>query len=148
MAFMFENREGAVKIFERWRERFGDRDVSEEIYLAIVRNLPEENPHHYCVIVTSKYPDSDGARPKKLIVSPSRSLTMEPNRDVNLERFLKSYRRFGAFYLLPAVFGSVGEPELLFDLGIWKRNLAVKPASEVGEHDIETIALHRPRAPR
>jgi hypothetical protein len=145
MAFMFENREGAVKIFERWRERFGDRDVSEEIYLAIVRNLPKENPYHYCVIVTSKYPDIDGSQPKKLFVIPSRSMTMEPNSDVNLERFLSSYRRFGAYYLLPAVFGGTGEPELLFELGIWKRNLTVKPASEVGEYDVETIALRRPR---
>ncbi len=31
---------------ERWRERFGSADPKEEIYLAIIKNLPAQNPNH------------------------------------------------------------------------------------------------------
>ena len=71
----------------------------------------------------------------------SRSLVMEPNNDVNLETFLESYQRFGAFYILPAFWGNSGTPELAFDLAILKRDLTVKLAANVGEHDPESIAL-------
>ncbi len=71
----------------------------------------------------------------------SRSMVMEPDSDVNLETFLASYRRFGAFYLLPALLGSSGPPKLVFDLAILKHDLAVKLAANIGENDPERVAL-------
>jgi hypothetical protein len=70
-------------------------------------------------------------------------MVMEPHNDVNLERFLTSYRFFGAFYLLPALLTNTGAPELFFDLAILKHDIAVKLAAEVGEHDVEALALRR-----
>lgn len=43
--------------------------------------------------------------------------------------------------LVPAIRKGKGAPEFLMDLAILKRKLSVKAASEVGEHEIETIAL-------
>lgn len=34
--FLFENREAAVKIFREWNERFGHRDLYEEIRIAVI----------------------------------------------------------------------------------------------------------------
>lgn len=143
VAFLFENEEGGRKIFERWRERFGTQDEHEEIYLSIIRQLPKQNKHHYCVLITSKLPETDSFEPNKVIAMASRSLVMEPDSDINLERFLESYRRFGAFYILPAVLGVSGTPEFVFDLSILKRDLTIKIAANVGEHDLEAMALHR-----
>ena len=143
IAFLFENEEGGRKIFERWRERFGTQDEHEEIYLSIIRQLPKQNEHHYCVLITSKLPETNIFEPKKVITMASRSLVMEPDSDINIERFLESYRRFGAFYILPAVLGVSGTPEFVFDLSILKRDLTIKIAANVGEHDLEAMALHR-----
>lgn len=143
VAFLFENKVGGRKIFERWRERFGTQDENEEIYLSIIRQLPQQNKNHYCVLITSKLTKTDNLKPNQVVIMASRSLVMEPNSGVNLERFLESYRHFGAFYILPAFLGDSGAPEMVFDLAILKRNLTVKLAANVSEHDLESMALHR-----
>jgi hypothetical protein len=140
IAFLFENEKGARTIFERWKERFGTYDKNEEISLSIIRQLPQSNNYHYCVLITSKLPEIQNFKPN-FITMVSRSMVMEPNNDVNLERFLESYRHFKAFYLMPAILNDTGTPELLFDLAILKNNLTVKLAAEVGQHDVEAMAL-------
>jgi hypothetical protein len=143
IAFMFRDREAARKIFERWRERFGSSDANEEIYLAIVRHLPEKNPHHYVMLITSKHPNADERDdPNQLIVTASRSMTMTPDSATNLERFLEFYRQFGEFYLLPAIITS-GVPTVIQELALLKRQISVKDAASVGDHDIEAMAVPR-----
>lgn len=142
IAFLFENEEGARMIFERWRDRFGERDTNEEISLSIIRQLPEQNRHHYCVQVASRLPESGEHKPDQIIVMPNRCMTIEPDNDANLERFLESYSHFEAFYLLPSVLNDSNEPDFLFGLYILKCDLSVKLAADVGEHDIEAMALH------
>lgn len=111
--------------------------------MSIIRQLPKQNKHHYCVLITSKLPETDSFKPNKVVIMASRLLVMEPDSDINIERFLESYRRLKAFYILPAVLGVSGTPELVFDLSILKRDLTIKIAANVGEHDLEAMALHR-----
>jgi hypothetical protein len=139
MAFLFEDKEGARKIFERWRERFGTEDAGEEIGVSIIRHLPDTNPHHYCVQIASADPLSRGAVTKAPVMVATRSMTMEPNDSRNLDTFLAGYQRHGAFYLLPAI-GRVN-PEVFYDLAIVKRDLTVKSAADVLDHEIEALAL-------
>lgn len=140
IAFMFKDREAGRKIFERWRERFGTNDANEEIYLAIVRNLPGQNPHHYIVLITSKLPPENERDPDQLIVTANRSMTMTPESGINLQRFLDAYDEFREFYVMPAVLVN-GVPEVMQDLAVLKRHISVKDAKAVGEHDIEMMAL-------
>ena len=140
IALLFENEKGGRKIFERWIERFGRQDKNEEISLSIIRQLPQQNKHHYCVFVTSDVP-KDEDRPNRIITMASRSLIMTPENDFNLERFLKSYSQFKAFYLLPAFLIPSGPPKMVFDLSILKLKLTIKNASDIGEQDLEVMAL-------
>lgn len=141
MAFMFENEKAARQIFEGWQKRFGTTDEKEEISISIIRKLPNQNKHHYCILITSSLPDKESFRSDQILSMATRSMVMEPDSDVNLERFLDSYKHFGAFCLIPAVFSGVGEPKLLTELSIYKRSLTVKLAKNIDEHDIESIAL-------
>jgi hypothetical protein len=140
IAFMFENETGGRKIFERWIERFGRQDQSEEIFLSIIRQLPQQNKHHYCVFVSSDLPKNK-AQSNGVVAMACRSLVMTPDNDVNLSRFLESYSRFRAYYLLPSFLRPSGPPEMVFDLSILKRDLKVKNASDITEQDIESMAL-------
>jgi hypothetical protein len=142
LAFMFENVDAARKIFERWRERFGNRDTDEEIYIAIIRHLPAQGPHHYLMMVRSKLPDALPRDPKRAILTVSQSIIMTPDSDRNLQLFLDAYQEVGEFYLLPAVFGN-GVPEVIPELAILKRNISIKDAANVGERDIEAMELRR-----
>ncbi len=142
LALVFNKEVATRKIFERWRERFGDRDRNEAIYLAVIRKLPKTNPSHYVMLITSKRPDIGEREAHTSFIVSTRSMTMTPDTTRNLDQFLEMYLEFGGYYLLPAVMKN-GQPEILRDLGIVKRHLSIKDASDVEEHDIEAIALRQ-----
>lgn len=140
IALMFKNEEAAKTIFTRWRKRLGQVDRQDEIYVAIVQGISANYPAHYRVLITSR-PPSKGERPEgKIFAMASRMQTMQANTDANLNRFLDIYGRACAYLLLPAILVR-GVPKFLPDLGVLKRQLSVKTASDVNEHDLEVIAL-------
>jgi hypothetical protein len=139
MAFLFESAAAARKSFDRWRERFGEKDVNDEIKISIIRHLPETNPHYYYVQVASGYPASSSNTAGRPVLMATRSMTMEPANSENLDMFLAGLERFQAYYLLPAV--GKANPEFFFDLAILRRGLIVKSAAKVYGRDIESLAL-------
>jgi len=141
IALLFTDSDAGRKIFERWRERFGRIDEQDDIYLAIVRGISAENPAHYRVMITSRLQPEDELPGGQLFMVACRMNTMHAESDVNLVRFLQAHGRAGRYALLPAVWKGKGEPELLSDLAILKRKLSVKAASEIGDKDIEVMAL-------
>ena len=146
VTFMFKDREAGRKIFERWRERFGSVDEREEIYLAVIRHLPDEKPSNYVLLVTSHLTDSDRRDLGQSIITTSRSMTMTPESPANLERFLAAYEQAGAFCIMPAVIVN-GTPEMLSEVAIVKRKISVKDAASVGKRNLEIMAI-RPRKSR
>lgn len=139
LAFMFKAEEAARQIFQGWHDRFGREDKDEEIYLSIVRQIPNQSPHHYHLILTSNLLGVKQSEGKTIVVA-SRSKLMEPMNSDNLKRFLQDYNRFGAFFLIPVVLSN-GQPRHLFDLAILKRNLTVKSFKDIVEGDIEFATL-------
>lgn len=143
IALMFENKESGRQIFERWIDRFGKQDKNEEISLSIIRHLPGQNEFHYCVLITSKLTESISSSANQVFTMATRSLIMTPDSHVNLERFLESYGQIEAFYISPAFLTPSGKLDVAFDLSILKRELTIKNASDIGEHDVESIALRK-----
>lgn len=139
MALMFKDRDAAVKIFERWRERFGTEDKEEEIHIGIVRRFSAEHPTHYGMVITSEIPRDQ--RDSRLTMLASRSLTMEPADDVNLSRFLDDYKKAGAYLLMPVVMLPGQPPQLIEGSYLIKRSLEVKIAADVGPNDLENMFL-------
>ena len=139
-ALVFTDAEAARKIFERWRARFGPADENDDIYIAVVRGISMETPTHYRVIITSRVRTDLQAGSQQLLIT-SRIQTMQPASDANLNRFLDMYHQVGAYLLAPAVLNGNPHPELLLDLAVLKQELSVKAASEIGENDVEAIAL-------
>lgn len=141
VGLVFTDREAARSIFERWRERFGNVDRKDEIYLSIVRDVSVANPAHYNVLITSSPAPSEARKPGGAMVL-SRFNRMQPDTDTNLRRFLADYEKAGVYLLMPAVIEG-GKPRLLSDIAILKRNLVLKSAKDVGLHDIEQCCLGR-----
>jgi hypothetical protein len=141
MSLVFTDEDAARKIFTRWRERLGQVDRQDEIFVAIVRGISVDHPAHYRVLITSKLPSNDEKPTGKTFMMTSRMQTMHAESDVNLSRFLDIYSRSRAYLLLTAILKGGAESELLPELAILKRGLSVKNASEVNEHDAEAMAL-------
>lgn len=143
LGLLFESAAPARAIFERWRARLGQRDTNDELYIGIVRDLPNAPRMHYRVLITSGLSGLD-TMPGELTAVSARIKTMTPSTQVNLERFIRAYARFGVYWLVPAVLKPSGEPDLLAELAIMKRHLSVKLARDVGTNDIESMAVHAP----
>jgi hypothetical protein len=141
IALMFTDEDAARKIFERWRERFGEIDKDGDIYIAIVRGISAEHPTHYRVLITSRLPSEDDRSGNRLLTVASRIQTMHAESDANLVRFLRAYEQSQAYLLVPAILRGKGSPQFLLELSILKRKLSVKTAPEVKEHDLEVMAL-------
>ncbi|MCI5146489.1 MAG: tetratricopeptide repeat protein, partial [Candidatus Electrothrix sp. AR3] len=72
LAFTFDNEKGARKIFEHWRDRFGLSDKNNDIALSIIRQLPQQNKHHYCIFITSRLPDEADYKSGQIITTKTR----------------------------------------------------------------------------
>jgi hypothetical protein len=142
MAFLFENVEAGRKIFERWRERFGAKDESEEIALSIIRNLPNQNPHNYLLQITSNV-SVEALDQSRVFTMATRSKEMTPANSENLDRFLNGFARFGVYAIIPGFMSTVAgaTPDFDFNLAIEKRSLGVKDAKDIADGDPESIAL-------
>ncbi len=140
IALLFTDENAARKIFERWRERFGSVDKEEDIYVAIIKAISDKHHFHYKVMITSRPWDEDVETIKASFFA-ARFQTMEPDSDLNLERFLTDYDHNGTYELLPAIWKGDETPDLLFELAILKRQLSVKLATDIGPQDIEMMAM-------
>jgi hypothetical protein len=139
LALIFRDRHAAEGIFERWAERFGSQDEDEEIHIGIVRRFSDQHPTHYGMVVTSALPRDLAEAQMATMVS--RSMTMEPSTDINLERFLGDFAQAGAYLLMPMVLAPGQTPQLIKERYLLKRTLHVKLAAEVEPHDPENSFL-------
>jgi hypothetical protein len=136
VALHFTDREIGSEIFRRWQTRFGKRDDNGEIHFAILRDLPGHPASHYAALITAGVGQDSGG---KLLSTTCRLKTLEPADDTNLRRFLEAYQQVGLYWLAPAAFGPGGQPELMEDLAILKRDLPVKRVRDIGEHELEIL---------
>ena len=140
LAFMFQNEEAARAIFGRWHERFGSIDREDAIYISIIRDVSLAHPHHYSVLVASNWERSLPTRPGPTMVL-CRFQRMHPETSANLDKFLANFGDMGVFLLMPAVLEN-GSPKILKELGILKRNIAVRSATALEEREIECMVLN------
>jgi hypothetical protein len=140
VALLFKNKEAAQSIFQRWRDRFGAYDEEDRIRVALIREIDSEHPCHYAAQIAPNVESSVPNDSRNPILMATRQVVMEPDTNENIEMFLGIYARYGAYYLMPAIVTD-GEPEWLPELSILKRELTIKNACDVGEHDIESITL-------
>jgi hypothetical protein len=97
IAFVFMNEEAGKKIFEGWKGRFGSDDAKNDIYLAIIRNLPDHSSSDYLLMVTANPKVVAGSDPRQAIILTSRSMTMTPSDPMNLSRFLDAFESANEF---------------------------------------------------
>jgi len=74
------------------------------------------------------------------VIMVSRFHTMHPDSDTNLNRFIDSYARVGAYFFMPAA-KSRADIELIDENYIAKRELNIRYAWQVGRHDPDSPAI-------
>ena len=148
LAPVFKSSEAAKQIFAQWRSELGIRDEEERLRVAIIRAIETSHPNAYRVIIGAN-PNVGFSRPDvRYTFFVTRTNTMEAASDLNLDRFLRSYKAFGYYVLAPAAMrNGSSEPELIRDHYLIKRELHVREAWEIGRHDVDSAAIHEEDSP-
>jgi len=140
LGLMFSSDHNARAIFREWRDRFGERDTKDEIRISIVKGIDRENPFHYrgCLSRDIEALPKD-ERTQFVIVS--RKTTMTVNNHDNLDMFLRGLDAIGCYWLVPAIVGEDGQPEMIVDHAILKRKFHVREAWQIDCHDVDAMAI-------
>lgn len=141
IGFLFRDGNAAMKIFEFWRAELGERDPHNKLRLSIIRGISKTNPHWYRVVVGSNITPDIAKRGVTRFVSLVKSCTLTPSTDTNLKNFLASYQAHGS-YMLSCGFSYRGEMVMPPESHLFKRQLIVRYAWEVGRHDLDAGAIH------
>lgn len=142
LGLVFSDCEAARSIFSELRGKLGRVDAEEQLRVSIITGIRGDYPSWYRVVIGSnpEFPESDGT-PKHFVIT-SRVLQMEPESSRNLDSFLTRFERLGRYFIAPACFRESGDqPDVFYDLCIGKRELVVRPAWQIGEHDPDRVAI-------
>ena len=114
LGFLFSDEAAARGIFTRWRERFGEDDVEDAIYLSIVTGITPSKPADYMIVLTSLPRATHAAAREGGARFMIRHHIMNPQSDKNLRRFCESYEAESRFVLLPCVLKVAAAATLYF----------------------------------
>lgn len=143
MALMFRDASSGMKIFEKWREEYGEYDQKEVIRVAIMRSIDEEFPNDYRVGVSANMATT--GMQNKLVASSTRITTMTPEKSGNLDSFIEQFKHVGEFLLAPAIPDEKGELIIRNDLGILKKEIFIKNPNEVVDNDPDFVLTGKSR---
>jgi len=141
LTLIFENLQAAETIFQGWLEKVGPEDSKERIRVSIVTGISTENPAAYRVILGTN-PDWSTMPSTSQFVLVYRINTMHPITSANLDRFLERYSDKKKYMLVPGEAQGAGLGRIAPKLGILKRELVVRPAWQIGEHDPDICGIN------
>jgi hypothetical protein len=152
LGLAFQNEKAAREIFEGWRERFGSKDVYEELRVSIIEgHIPGEDPG-YTVHVNSnvenifKRAESEGREvPSDVVMTIGRFHRMNPDpSSENLKMFKSEYRRTGAYYIMPCVISKdLKQIKPIFDLAIEKTDVIFRNSKDITKNDLDYVVFRK-----
>lgn len=141
LALLFRNESACKQIFSQWRQEMGDEDIEEKIRISIITGIDVDNPAFYRVVIGIN-PDCIKASNNSQFITTSRINTMEPRDSKNLDQFVRFFKELGFYILVPGYLSEDSSTaEFFWKLGVLKRQLFIRPAWQIGEHDFDLCGI-------
>ena len=128
------------EIFKGLIKKVGRVDQKKILRLSIVRGIDRTQPHSYLVILGVDPNSYEKKSESKLFVLSPKINRMDAITPTNLENFLSHYEYSSKCIIAPAS-SSGFHPQYINEYGIEIKNLVVKYAWEIGENDMDIVAL-------
>jgi hypothetical protein len=152
LGLAFLNEAAAKRIFQQWHERYGERDLFEELRVSIIEGeIIGEEPGYSVHIgidvdnIVKRYreaglsvdPEHDG------FLTITRIHRMNPSPGSrNLDLFKDAYRHYKTYTLIPAVLNPEGtNVKPILELGIYKSTIHFRKVEDIGPNDEDYIVL-------
>ncbi len=141
LSLLFRDKNLGKQIFSQWKQEIGDEDVEERIRISILTGINSDNPTAYRVVVGVN-PDWIKVSENSQILLTYRINTMEPKGSRNLDNFVEFFQKSGSYILLPGYISQdFSSTEFLWDSGVLKRQIFIRPAWQIGENDFDLCGI-------
>lgn len=119
----------------------GNEDVEEKIRVSIITGIDIDNPAAYRVVIGMN-PNWLETSSNSQFISTHRINTMNPKDSKNLDQFISGFEKLGFYILTPGYMSQDGSDAAFFwEYGILKRQIFIRPAWQLGEHDFDLCGL-------
>lgn len=149
----FRDERAARRIFEGWRERYGEVDSEDELRIAFIAGTSPDRPQDYKVHISVDLDVVHGRLLRQglfekddVFIGVSRINGMEPVSEASsaLPHFRRQFAKYGEYMLLPGVVSADGRHLHPLDgLGIKKRKVLFRHLSDIAEGDVDMVILPR-----
>ncbi|WAL60769.1 hypothetical protein [Thermocoleostomius sinensis] len=141
LALLFRNEAASKQIFSQWKQEFGDEDIEEKIRVSIITGIDANNPAAYRVVIGVN-PEWIKASSDSQFILTYRINTMEPKNSRNLDQFSTFFEKTGFYILVPGYISQdFSRTEFFWELGILKRQIFIRPAWQIAEHDPDLCGI-------
>jgi len=139
--FFDNSNEGSV-VFSDLFDEVGASDSGNRLRITIVKGISIRDMAYYRIVISENIKN---ANKHKIMTMISRINTMTPKNSVNLDRFLHDYEKKGRYYFGCNAMLKNNERVARHqaNFGIAVNNLEVRWAWEIGENDIDCMAIKK-----
>lgn len=144
LMLLFKNEDASKNIFIQWQKEIGTEDVEEKLRISIITGIDADNPAAYRMVIgmNPNWLDTANEAKGSQYISMSRIHTMNPRDSKNLDQFLSAFEKVKAYVLAPGyVSQDYLSTDVFIELGILKHQIIVRPAWQIGEHDLDICGL-------
>jgi hypothetical protein len=142
LGFIFKDGAAGRSIFEELLQKLGSKDKDDRLRISIITGIDKEDPTAYELVVGTNLPASDAGKEPREFISVSRMHRMDKPNPLNLKRFEDRVARTKRYAAFP-VQAPTGENnmEMFGDLAIMKNTIRIAQAWQIGENDIDSVAI-------
>jgi hypothetical protein len=142
LGLIFKDGAAGRAIFEELREKIGREDNDDRLRISIVTGIDKKVPAAYDVLVGTNPPATDTERSPREIISVSRIHRMDNPNPLNLKSFEDQVTRTKRYGIFPVQASQDDEQMVMYgDLAIMKNRIRIIPAWQVGENDMDGMAI-------
>lgn len=143
IGFLFENENGAKKVFQDLIDNASRNDDTGKIILSFIKGINKDRIYDYRVLITGRVDVPKGNNENIIINSISRFHEMNCRDGANI-KILEDVIYEGAnpsIHIFPAIIGLDRRIKPLWDFEIKIRRIYIKQAYEISKSDIEATAI-------
>ena len=141
LVLLFENKDSAKRIFSDWQKKMGPKDLDDKLRVSLITGTNSMNPTEYKVMIGVNPHNLNPEKLGKQFVLVSRIHIMEMKNPEMYKLFVQQLSEKGCFLLVPGVYNGSGQPEILRQLGILKKEFNIMKAKDVGPNSLERPAV-------
>jgi hypothetical protein len=148
MCLLFSDREAAIKIFELWRKELTADDATDRLRITLVRRFDKKKPLAYRALIGSNQPIPASGKSGQPVnfssyrVTAHRMHVMDNPAMDNVEPFKQQFAKYKTYLLVPGIFnGPTAQPTLFPQLGIFKHQIHIREAWEIGINELDSMGI-------